>query len=131
MSADFKYRIITPDGAFREGYCASLVIPTQEGMLGVLAHHSPLLAELRFGIITIEEDGKHAVYTNGGVFEMLNNTAVMVVGRADFVKDLSKTVNPEPLRKKRAALKEQKTRSEADRLEIARIDELLRLSGNE
>lgn len=47
----FVLEILTPEKPFFEGECVSLVIPTSDGMMGILAHHSPLTAAVHDGKI--------------------------------------------------------------------------------
>ena len=47
----FSLDILTPEKPFFKGECVSLVIPTSDGMMGILANHSPLTAAVHDGKI--------------------------------------------------------------------------------
>ena len=44
MAELFHLRILASDRAFYDGDCESLTVPTLDGELGILAHHSNLVA---------------------------------------------------------------------------------------
>ena len=45
----FRLEILSPEGPFYVGDCVSLVVPTSDGMRGILAHCLPLTAAIRDG----------------------------------------------------------------------------------
>ena len=47
----FLLEILTPEEPFFRGECASLVIPTGDGMLGIMANRAPLTAAIHHGAI--------------------------------------------------------------------------------
>ena len=54
----FRLEILTPEKPFFEGNCVSLVMPTSDGMIGILAKHSPLVAAIHDGkIVFTHPDG--------------------------------------------------------------------------
>lgn len=55
--AQFRLEIITPEKQFYDGDCESLVIDTPNGKLGVLAHHTPMVAALAKGKIELKSGG--------------------------------------------------------------------------
>ena len=44
MAAFFHLRVLASDRAFYDGDCESLTVPVSDGELGILAHHSNLVA---------------------------------------------------------------------------------------
>ncbi|MBI4978403.1 MAG: ATP synthase F1 subunit epsilon [Spirochaetes bacterium] len=79
MSA-FQYTIVTPDGDSIGGECESLFVPTGNGVIGILAHHAPLLSELSFGEVRIVNgaDTKRYFIENGYVEVLRNKVSLMV-----------------------------------------------------
>ena len=72
MAKTFKLEIVTPEKLVFSEDITSLVVPAEEGYLGVLAGHAPLLAALRPGEIRIRRDGGETLYaTSGGFMEVL------------------------------------------------------------
>jgi F-type H+-transporting ATPase subunit epsilon len=54
----FRLEIITPEKRFFDGDCESLVIDTPIGKLGMLAHHTPMVAVLAKGKIEFKSAGE-------------------------------------------------------------------------
>ena len=58
----FSLEILTPEKMFFRGGCLSIVFPTTDGMMGVMANHSPLIAAVGNGMITFTaEDGSTTI----------------------------------------------------------------------
>ncbi len=53
----FHLEILSPDRAFYVGDCLSLVIPISDGMLGIMAHHTPITAAIVDGEVTFTTPG--------------------------------------------------------------------------
>src|SRR5688572_10992413 len=72
MAKTFRLEIVTPEKLLFSEDIVSLVVPAEEGYLGVLAGHAPLLAALKPGEIKIRRDGGETLYaTSGGFMEVL------------------------------------------------------------
>src|SRR5262245_52947935 len=72
MAKTFKLEIVTPEKLVFSEDVSSLVVPAEEGYLGVLAGHAPLLAALRPGEIRFRRDsGESLLATSGGFMEVL------------------------------------------------------------
>ncbi len=55
----FELEILTPEKPFYKGGCVSLVIPTSDGMMGIMANHSPLTAAIHDGrVVFTVPDGR-------------------------------------------------------------------------
>jgi F-type H+-transporting ATPase subunit epsilon len=72
MAKTFKLEIVTPEKLVFSDEIVSLVVPAEEGYLGVLAGHAPLLAALKPGEIRIRRESGDQIYaTSGGFMEVL------------------------------------------------------------
>jgi len=49
MAKTFSVSVVTPDGPAFEGEAEMLIVPGQDGEIGVLARHAPLIATLKAG----------------------------------------------------------------------------------
>lgn len=79
----FNLLIVSPAGKAFEGEAASVVAPGRDGMLGVLAHHAPMIAALRPGLATVTAGGEtHLFYTGEGVIEVSRTDVVLLVDEA-------------------------------------------------
>lgn len=58
----FHLEILSPERIFYTGDCQSLTLPISDGMIGIMAHHSPLTAAIPDGEITFtDSNGKMVV----------------------------------------------------------------------
>ncbi len=58
----FMLEILTPEKPFFRGSCVSIMVPTSEGMMGIMAGRSPLTAAVTDGPITFSgEDGEKKI----------------------------------------------------------------------
>jgi F-type H+-transporting ATPase subunit epsilon len=66
--ATFHFDLVSPERLVFSGEVEHVVVPGSEGEFGVLAHHAPLLAMLRPGILTILGPGQPQRIVVGGGF---------------------------------------------------------------
>lgn len=50
----FQVHILAADRTFYEGPCVSLTVPTSDGELGILAHHSAMIAAVQPGMLRFQ-----------------------------------------------------------------------------
>ncbi len=63
-----------------QGEADAVTVPTMEGEITVLAHHTPIIATLKAGIVTVGANGeKHTFEIDGGVLEISNNRVTILV----------------------------------------------------
>ena len=64
-----------------EGEAQLLTAPGAEGVFTVLAHHEPMIAELKAGEVKVEDaEGKsYQFQLSGGLAEISNNQATLLV----------------------------------------------------
>ncbi len=82
MEKAFKVNIITPDQTVYTGEVSSLIAPAALGYLGVLANHTPFIANLLPGKITLRNNsGKLTVIDSKGkgFLEVLKNNATLLL----------------------------------------------------
>ncbi len=76
----FFLEILSPERTFYEGECLSLTIPISDGMIGIMAHHTPLTAALSDGKVTFTKpDGEKIIcaVTHGMADVTDNRVSVM------------------------------------------------------
>jgi F-type H+-transporting ATPase subunit epsilon len=89
MAKTFKLEIVTPEKLVFSEDIVSLVVPAEEGYLGVLAGHAPLLAALKPGEIRIRKDSGEALYaTSGGFMEVLPKKTSILCESAEAPESL-------------------------------------------
>lgn len=80
MAATYSLKIITPQGTAYEGTVIHTFLPTENGFVGVLAHHAPYLVSSKGGKMAVKESiGLEKDFQVGpGFFEVNNNQAVFL-----------------------------------------------------
>jgi F-type H+-transporting ATPase subunit epsilon len=81
--------IVSQDRMVFQGDVEIVVIPGQEGVMGVLPHHAPVLTVLQYGIITVrtKEDEQHFTVA-GGVAEILPDQVTILADAAENVFEI-------------------------------------------
>ena len=75
--------VITPQGKILEDKIEFLSAPGQEGYLGILAHHAPMLTNLAKGVLKIQKAGsEHFWAVSSGVLEVDKKGEVLVLADA-------------------------------------------------
>lgn len=86
----FKVEIVTPQRVVFSQDAVSLVVPSVEGSLGVLADHAPLMAELTIGEIWIRDaEGREThLATSGGFMEVRKNAVRILTDTAERAEEI-------------------------------------------
>ncbi len=89
MEQSYQMDIVTPDKTAFSRSVTSIILPTVEGYLGVLANHAPLMAELAAGKIQIKEpDGKKAIVViSGGFVDVKSNKMTILAESIDYIEE--------------------------------------------
>lgn len=84
MAKQFRLQVFTQEKKVVDENVTSVVLPGEDGYFGLLADHSPLIASLGQGMVTIRTDNhERQVQIGGGFCEVSNNTATIL---ADSLK---------------------------------------------
>ncbi|MFA5168368.1 MAG: F0F1 ATP synthase subunit epsilon [Candidatus Omnitrophota bacterium] len=80
MAASYSLKIITPQGVAYEGTVLHTFLPTENGFVGVLAHHAPYLVSSKGGKMVVKESvGLEKDFQVGpGFFEINHDQAVFL-----------------------------------------------------
>ncbi|MDM7915333.1 MAG: F0F1 ATP synthase subunit epsilon [Candidatus Eisenbacteria bacterium] len=89
MAETFHLSLLTPERSVLEAPVESIIVPGEDGYLGVLAHHAPLIAALAPGKLTVRRaDGTTSIWAlSGGFLEVSENQATVL---ADALEEPSK-----------------------------------------
>lgn len=81
---EFSLAILSPDREWFAGPAESVIAPGQDGEFGVLAHHIPLVAGLKAGLVTVRAPGgkTHYFAVDGGVLGVAPNGVRILTGHA-------------------------------------------------
>ncbi len=76
----FHLEILSPERAFYRGECISMIIPTSDGMMGIMANHSPMSAAIPSGVITFTkpESEKVMCVVTRGMVDVGDNKVILL-----------------------------------------------------
>ena len=90
MSAKFRLRLLASDRPLYEGDCASLTVPTVDGELEILAHHSNMIAALVPGVLRgrfCDEPPRTAAVSRG-LIKVEDNEVLVLVETAELPEEI-------------------------------------------
>ena len=112
MPDKFTVEIISPDHTILKQETNEVIIPSFEGLMGILNNHIPLITFLRPGIITIGAEGEKKYYVEEGTVEFSNNNLLILTSTARNLANIDTSIINELLRKAEANLKTESTDKE-------------------
>ncbi|MDD4028999.1 MAG: F0F1 ATP synthase subunit epsilon [Caldisericia bacterium] len=91
-----KFRMILPEGTIYTNETDSIIVPLMDGLAGIKKGHSPMLAELADGIVTLrtsEEPSSLVQYrVQNAMIEVLDNQITVLTDHVEVLpKDTNKT----------------------------------------
>ena len=118
----FDLSLVTPDGPAFEGEVEMLIVPGQDGEIGVLARHAPLVATLKAGgtRVHIRRDEEIREFATGpGFFKVEQDRALALVDDAVDAREIDLQRAQEQLEEAQAELERiERGESEADRWQV-------------
>ena len=120
--ASFLLDLVSPMLLVFSGEVDQVDLPGRDGDFGVLAGHSPLIAALRPGIVTVMAKGeKERFVIFGGVAEISADHLTVLADSAESVEDFDLAAFSNQIEEMEAGLKEIALEAELDRA-VARLD---------
>ena len=92
--ATFKFELVSPESILFSGEVVSVIVPSTEGEMTVLAGHAPLVATVKAGIVfvqTTDSNGKE-FFVNGGLVEVNQETMTILAEQGKFIEDVDTAV---------------------------------------
>jgi F-type H+-transporting ATPase subunit epsilon len=90
--ATFQFDLVSPEKLVFSGEVEQVDVPGSEGHFGVLAHHAPLIAMLKPGILSILGSGEAKRIVVGGGFAEVNEQGLTVLAElAVPIEDFDRT----------------------------------------
>jgi F-type H+-transporting ATPase subunit epsilon len=87
-----RCEIVSQDRTVFQGDVDIVVLPGAAGEMGILPHHAPVLAILKYGVIKIRRDGKEELFSvAGGVAEVQPEIVTVLADAAENVEDIDIT----------------------------------------
>ena len=89
---NIRCEIVSQDRTVFQGDVDMIVLPGAAGEMGILPHHAPVLAILKYGVIKVRKDGKEDLFTvAGGVAEVQPDIVTVLADAAENVQDIDVT----------------------------------------
>lgn len=86
MAKEFRLQVYTQEKKVLDEPVTSVVVPAEDGYLGVLADHAPLIAAVGDGCLTVRrEHVEREFHVRGGFLEVLNNVATLLADSVEAV----------------------------------------------
>ena len=118
----FDLSLVTPEGAAFEGEVEMLIVPGQDGEIGILARHAPLLATLKAGgtRVHVRRDEEIREFATGpGFFKVEQDRALALVDDAVDAREIDPERARQQLEDAQAELERiERGESTADRWQV-------------
>ncbi|MBX7247137.1 MAG: ATP synthase F1 subunit epsilon [Candidatus Sumerlaeaceae bacterium] len=83
MAKQFKLQVFTQEKKILDESVTSIQVPGEDGYLGVLADHAPLITTLGSGTLTVTRENQvKTMKVTGGFLEVVNNVATVLADEA-------------------------------------------------
>ena len=90
MADKLHFSLVSPERELFAGAVDQVDIPGTEGDLGIFANHSPLMAAIRTGAITVYNDGVETKYfVQGGFADVTSEGLTVLAERAGLLETLT------------------------------------------
>jgi F-type H+-transporting ATPase subunit epsilon len=87
-----RCEIVSQDRTVFQGDVDIVVLPGAAGEMGILPHHAPVLAILKYGVIKIRQGGKEELFAvAGGMAEVQPDIVTILADAAENVEDIDIT----------------------------------------
>ncbi|AFV03901.1 ATP synthase epsilon chain [Dehalobacter sp. UNSWDHB] len=89
MAGTFNFVVVAPAGEVLNTEVEFVLAPGAEGELGILANHSPLIANLVIGVVRYTQNGKvEKMAIGGGFLEVAQNKATILANTAELAESI-------------------------------------------
>lgn len=113
-------RVATPEGLYKEFDTTILNIQTEDGDLGILPDHMPLVTMLKIGIMSSVEDNVRNTYAvAGGLFYFRNNVAEILTDAIENKNEIDAARAQKALTRAENRLKSKDPNIDMKRAEVA------------
>jgi F-type H+-transporting ATPase subunit epsilon len=120
--ATFHFDLVSPEKIAFSGEVEQVDVPGVEGDFGVLAGHSPLVASVRPGILTVTVGGKQEkIIVLGGLAEVSDKGLTVLADTATSLVELDRAAFARQIEEMEENLKEEEPGTALDRA-ISRLD---------
>jgi F-type H+-transporting ATPase subunit epsilon len=92
--ATFTFELVSPERILFSGQVESVIVPSVEGEMTVLAGHAPVVANLKPGIVLAQTDAGNGkeFFVGGGIVEINPAGLTILAEQARFIEDVNNAV---------------------------------------
>ena len=128
MEKKFKLEIISPEKILFSEEVNSVIIPSFEGEMTILADHIPLITFLRPGITCVEGSKQNNYFVEEGTVEFSNNTLIILSSTILPLENI-KTLNiSKMIEESKSQLAQEKISDKAKYIASHKIDALSKIN---
>jgi F-type H+-transporting ATPase subunit epsilon len=129
-----EFELVTPERLLVSRGIDMVVVPGEEGDFGVLPRHTPMISNVRPGVLGLYEGGNlvESIFVAGGFAEVTTARCTVLADQATAVEDLDRGAAEQKLKDAREDLEDapdDPARREAEK-QIAVCEEILRITGS-
>jgi F-type H+-transporting ATPase subunit epsilon len=88
MADTFQLEVATPERLLVDEQVTEAELPGQDGYMGILAGHAPLLSALGAGVLTYQGVAAQVLAIDGGFVEVFDNHVRVLADHAEFGRDI-------------------------------------------
>ncbi len=110
----FHLEILSPERAFYTGDAVSMVIPTSDGMMGIMANHSPLAAAIPDGAISFTKPSGEKVIcaVNRGMVDVGDNRVILLCESALSPDEIDEEAERRELELSKSEMKKEQSKKD-------------------
>ncbi len=93
MADKLRFSLVSPERELFSGDVDQVDVPGTEGDLGIFPNHSPLMAAIRTGAVTVYTDGEQTQYlVQGGFADVTLDGLTILAERASLMENIERDV---------------------------------------
>ncbi len=132
--AQVEFELVTPERLLVSRGVDMVVVPGEDGDFGVLPQHTPMISNVRPGVLGLYEGSTltERIFVAGGFAEVTATRCTVLADQAMAVEDLDRGATEQKLKDTREDLEDapdEAARAEAEK-QIAVCEEILRITGS-
>ena len=110
----FQVHILAADKNFYEGPCVSMTIPTNDGEIGILAHHSNMIAAVQTGTLRYQVPGEEPCRAaiSPGMVKIEHNDVLVLVDSVERPEEIDAARAQRELDEAREIILQRRSRQE-------------------
>ena len=91
MADKLTFELVSPSALLASEEVEMVVVPGEDGDFGVLIGHSPILSNLRPGVVDLYNDGQilNSLFVDGGFAEVTDERCTLLATSAKSVNEIS------------------------------------------